>query len=259
MAIYFWLLLPLVAFLYAAVGHGGASGYMALMLMFGMATEEVRPAALLLNIGVSLLSFLQFYRAGYFRWGLFWPFALASVPAAYLGGLVGLPPYWYKKILGILLLLPTIRLLGLWKIEEKDDFKDDLENDFKDDLENDLEKPINLGLALAMGAIVGGLSGLIGIGGGIILSPLLLLLSWANVKQAAAVSALFIFVNSLAGLAGLAQKGFSITTDMYFMLFLSMSAGVLGGAWGALWLKNKNLSRLLAVVLLLACVKLVAA
>lgn len=241
MSIYFWLLLPLVAFLYAAVGHGGASGYMALMLMFGMATAEVRPAALLLNVGVSLLSFLQFYRAGYFRWSLFWPFALASVPTAYLGGLVGLSPYWYKKILGILLLLPTFRLLGLWKIAE---------NEAK-------EKPLHLGMALGLGAAVGGISGLIGIGGGIILSPLLLWLAWANVKQAAAVSALFIFVNSLAGLAGLAQKGLSITTDMYFMLFLAMSAGVLGGAWGASWLKNKNLERLLAIVLLLASIKLV--
>lgn len=242
MAIYFWLSLPLVAFLYAAVGHGGASGYMALMLMFGMATAEVRPAALLLNLGVSLLSFWQFYRAGYFRWPLFWPFALASVPAAYFGGWLGLPPYWYKKILGLLLLLPTLRLFGVWKIAKIDTEK----------------KPLHLGLALVLGALVGGISGLIGIGGGIILSPLLLWLAWANVKQAAAVSALFIFVNSLAGLAGLAQKGFFISIDIYFMLFLSMLAGLLGGVWGATWLKNKDLEQLLAIVLLLACIKLVS-
>src|SRR5688572_19900602 len=109
--ILFYLLLFLVAFLYSSVGHGGASGYLALMALFSIAPEVMKPTALLLNLFVSLTSFFQFYRGKHFKWQIFWPFAIASVPAAYIGGLLIVDVNIYKKILGILLLVPIARFL----------------------------------------------------------------------------------------------------------------------------------------------------
>src|ERR1043165_4161184 len=193
----FYVLLFLVAFLYASVGHGGASGYLALMAIFSIAPEVMKPTALLLNLFVSLTSFIQFYRGKHFEWKVFWPFAVASVPMAYLGGSIVVDGTIYKKILGLLLLVPITRFLF-----------------FKNITVTDIRKA-NIPLSLLIGAAIGFLSGLIGIGGGIILSPILLLLKWANMKQTAAISALFIFVNSLSGLAGQLQKGINFSTDMF--------------------------------------------
>src|SRR5688572_21576280 len=182
--ILFYVLLPLVAFLYASVGHGGASGYLALMAIFAFVPDFMRPAALLLNVAVSLIAFIQYYRQGHFDWRLFWPFAIASIPAAFLGGLIDVEEDVYKKVLGVLLILSVIRLL-----------------DFRIRPQKEKAYPPVV-VALGIGAAIGFLSGLIGIGGGIILSPIILLLHWADMKKTAAVSALFIFVNSIAGLAG---------------------------------------------------------
>src|SRR5574339_1200597 len=190
-------LLFLVAFLYSSVGHGGASGYLALMAIFSIAPDVMKPTALLLNLFVSLTSFIQFYRGKHFNWKIFLPFAVTSVPMAFVGGLITVDDHIYKKILGILLIIPIIRFLFFAniKIEEI--------------------KRSNLVLSLLIGASIGFLSGLIGIGGGIILSPILLLLKWANMKQTAAISALFIFVNSFAVFIAQLNKGITFTTDMY--------------------------------------------
>jgi uncharacterized protein len=237
--ILFYILLPVVAFLYAAVGHGGASGYLALMAFFSFAPDFMRPAALLLNLAVSLIAFIQYYRQGYFDWKLFWPFALASVPAAFVGGMIEVEDAVYKKVLAVLLIFAVVRLLADVRI--------------RDNKEN--VHPLLL-ISLGIGAAIGFLSGLIGIGGGIILSPVILLLHWADMKKTAAVSALFIFVNSLAGLAGLFTKGFQFETQMIWMLLIAFAGGALGSYFGAGHFENKKLKWILAVVLLIASVKL---
>lgn len=234
----FFVLLFLTAFLYASVGHGGASGYLALMALFSVAPAVMKPTALLLNLFVSLTAFVQFYRGGHFRWRVFWPFSLTSIPLAYLGGLVMVDAEIYKKILGILLLVPVTRFFFFshTKVEE--------------------QKEGSLPLSLLIGGAIGFLSGLIGIGGGILLSPLLLLLKWTNQKQTAAISALFIFVNSLSGLAGQFTKGISFTADMYTFVVIAFVGGLCGAYFGALKFRQTVLKNVLATVLLLAVYKL---
>jgi uncharacterized membrane protein YfcA len=236
--ILFYTLLPVVAFLYASVGHGGASGYLALMAFFSFAPDFMRPAALLLNLAVSLIAFIQYYRNGYFDWKLFWPFALASIPAAYFGGQIEVGEEVYKKILGVLLLIAVIRLFDFRIRQHKED----------------VHPPMLL--ALWIGGGIGFLSGLIGIGGGIILSPVILLLHWADMKRTAAVSALFIFVNSLAGLAGLWQNGIEVDMQMIWMLVIAFAGGALGAYYGSSKFENRRLKWILAVVLVIASVKL---
>lgn len=236
--ILFYLLLLLVAFLYASVGHGGASGYLALMALYSFTPETMRPTALLLNIIVSLVAFIQYYRSGHFRWKLFWPFAFTSIPASFAGALIIIDPKLYKIILGILLLFPVIKLAGI---------------NFKS--EKNIRKQ-NLLLSLLIGATIGLFSGMIGIGGGIILSPIILLLHWADMKQTAAVSALFIFVNSLAGLAGLFTNGFDYKPEMGIMIAVAFAGGLAGSYFGAKKFETALLKRILAAVLLIAAVKL---
>jgi uncharacterized protein len=237
--ILFYLLLFLVAFLYASVGHGGASGYLALMAIFGLAPEVMKPTALMLNLFVSLTSFIQFYRGKHFKWQLFLPFAIASIPMAYLGGMIHLNGDIYKKILGLLLLIPVIRF---WFFSKTD------VTEFKKS---------NWPLSLLIGAAIGFLSGLIGIGGGIILSPILLMLKWTDQKQTAAISALFIFVNSIAGLLGQLQKGIHFSGDMYIYVGVAFIGGLAGAYFGALKFKQSILKNILASALLVASIKLI--
>ena len=236
--ILFYLLLFLVAFLYSSVGHGGASGYLALMALFSISPEVMKPTALLLNLFVSLTSFIQFYRGKYFKWKIFLPFAIASVPMAYVGGLITVDADVYKKILGVLLLVPIIRFL------------------FFANIKVDELKKSNLYLSLPIGAAIGFISGLIGIGGGIILSPILLLLKWTGMKQTAAISALFIFVNSLSGLAGQLKKGISFSPDMYAYVAVAFVGGLCGAYFGSLKFRQDILKYMLAIVLMVAAYKL---
>jgi hypothetical protein len=237
--ILFYVLLVLVAFLYSSVGHGGASGYLALMAFFSFSPETMRPIALLLNIFVSLIAFIQYYRAGFFRWNLFWPYALASFPAAFIGGMITVDVGFYKKTLAVLLLFSVVKLLGIKFKTASFDLKH------------------NVFLALLIGAIIGLFSGMIGIGGGIILSPILLLLQWADMKKTAAASALFIFVNSIAGLAGLFTKGFEFKTEMGWMIVLALIGGIAGSHFGANKFKSEFLNKILAIVLIIASIKLI--
>lgn len=236
--ILFYILLFLVAFLYSSVGHGGASGYLALMALFSITPDVMKPTALLLNLFVSLTSFIQFYRGKHFNWKIFLPFAITSVPMAFVGGMISVDDNVYKKILGLLLIIPIVRFLffGNIKVEE-------------------IKKP-NFLLSLIIGAAIGFLSGLIGIGGGIILSPVLLLLKWADMKKTAAISAIFIFVNSLSGLAGQLQKGINFSTDMYAYVAVAFVGGLCGAYFGSLKLNQNFLKYLLAIVLIIASYKL---
>ncbi len=225
-----------MAFLYASVGHGGASGYLAVMALFAIAPPVMKQTALLLNLGVSLMSFIAFYRQGYFKWTLFWPFALGSIPAAYLGARIPLADSTYKQILGACLFLAVIRMVVTLKESEP--------------------RKLNLGIGVLAGAAIGVLSGMIGIGGGIILSPLLLLFRWANLKEAAAISALFIFVNSVSGLAGLKTWIPLDQSQMLYWLAASLVGGFLGARWGAGIASNTKVKWILALVLVIASLKL---
>jgi uncharacterized membrane protein YfcA len=234
----FYSLLFFVAFLYASVGHGGASGYLALMAIFSVTPDVMKPTALLLNLFVSLTSFIQYYRGKHFNWKIFLPFAIASIPMAFVGGMITVDTIIYKKILGLLLLIPVTRFLFFQNISVQD------------------LKKSNTILSLLIGAVIGLLSGMIGIGGGIILSPVLLLLKWSNMKQAAAISALFIFVNSISGLAGQLTKGIHFNPDMFAYVGIAFTGGLLGAYFGAMRFNQTVLKYLLALVLAIAAYKL---
>ncbi len=238
MLIVFYLLLFFVAFLYASVGHGGASGYLALMALFNVAPDVMKPTALLLNLFVAGTSFIQFYRGRHFLWKIFLPLALASVPMAFLGGLITVDAVIYKKMLGLLLLIPIARFLFFRNIPV-----------------NQLKKP-GMGLSLLIGGSIGLLSGMIGIGGGILLSPIILLLKWTDQKQTAAISALFIFVNSLSGLGGQFTKGIHFSPDMVAYVAIAFAGGLGGAYFGALRFRQDVLKYLLAFVLMMASYKL---
>jgi uncharacterized membrane protein YfcA len=229
-------LLAIMAFLYASVGHGGASGYLAVMALFAIAPPLMKQTALLLNLGVSLMSFIAFYRQGYFKWSLFWPFALGSIPAAYLGARIPLTDSTYKQMLGACLFLAVIRMVV--------------------SLKESSARSLPVFSGILAGALIGLLSGMIGIGGGIILSPLLLLFRWASLKEAAAVSALFIFVNSVAGLAGLKTWIPLDQSQMIYWLVASLMGGFLGARWGAGMASNTKVKWILALVLVIASLKL---
>lgn len=234
----FYILLFGLAFLYSSVGHGGASGYLALMAIYSVSPDLMKPTALMLNLFVSLTSFTQFYRGKHFKWPIFLPLALASVPFAFLGGLISIEADFYKKILGLLLMIPVIRFLFFTNIRVEE------------------IRQNNVYLSVLIGAAIGFLSGLIGIGGGIILSPILLLLRWTDQKQTAAISALFIFVNSLSGLAGYMTKGIEFSQDMFTYVIIAFAGGLLGSYFGSLKFNQNILKNTLAIVLLVAGIKL---
>ena len=236
----FWiyLLLPIVAFLYASVGHGGASGYLALLGLFGFSTTLMKPTALTLNLFVAAISFYHFWRQGHFIPGLLWPFAITSVPAAYIGGLIELDPQVYKQVLGVLLIFAILKMLNLFNKESSN------------------KKELKLWQGLISGALIGLFSGMIGIGGGIILSPLILIMGWGKIKEAAAVSALFIWINSASGLAGHLNKGIDIPEDALIFIGLAVIGGFAGGYIGSKRFDGQKLRYLLAFVIAIASIKL---
>jgi len=234
----FLCILPIVAFLYASVGHGGASGYLALMALFSFPNEMMKQTALLLNLFVAGIAFYHYYRAGHFRPKLFIPFAIGSIPAAFAGGTLSLDPQIYKKVLGVLLVFAIVRML--WKGKNSDE----------------PIKDVKWTQALIVGAAVGFFSGLIGIGGGIILTPLILLLHWGNMKEAAAVSAIFIWVNSASGLLGQFSTGVTLETVSYVMVVIAVLGGMAGSYLGSRKWNNKKLEYFLALVLTTASLKL---
>jgi len=234
----FLLILPIIAFLYAAVGHGGASGYLALMALFSFAPDQMKPTALLLNLFVAAISFLHYWRSGFFNWRLFLAFAIGSIPMSFVGGMLEVNTKVYKITLGILLIFAILKMLNVFGKE-------------KETL-NKVKWPF----AIGVGAIIGFFSGLIGIGGGIILSPVILLLNWGTIKQAAAVSALFIWVNSAAGMAGQLNKGIEFESESWLYVALAVVGGFFGGYIGSSKMNNNAVRYLLAFVLLLASIKL---
>lgn len=233
----------LIAILYSSVGHGGASGYLAALALFGVAASVTRPTALVLNLFVASITFTQFYRAKHFDWRLFLPFAVGSIPLAFLGGMIQLPVAVYKIILGAALICAAVRLAINLKSEP----------------ETGAPK---IWICLLVGAILGFISGLIGIGGGIFLTPILLLFNWAETKKAAGISALFILVNSMSGLAGnwLLGKNSQLSilpANVWLWVAAAIAGGIIGSTLGSRRFNSLTLRRVLAVGLLIAGAKLI--
>lgn len=233
-------LLAIIAFLYSSVGHGGASGYLAVMAIMGVAPVMMKPSALIMNLAVSAFSFIGFYKAGHFKLKLFLPFAISSIPMAFLGGTMTLSDSIYKKVLAVCILISIVRMLYQFN---------------KNDQPN---RQIPIWAGLLAGGLIGLLSGMIGIGGGIILSPLMLLMRWSNLKETAAVSALFIFVNSLSGLYGqMLNGGIHLTDNLQYAIIATIIGGLFGSYFGSQKFNISTLRYLLSLGLTIASLKLI--
>lgn len=227
-----------VAFLYSAVGHAGASGFIAVMTLLAFTPQVIRPTALLLNILVAIVGTIHFARAGHFRWSLFWPLALLSVPAAFIGGSLRVPPHVLKLLLASVLLLSAIRLV----IRKGD---------------SPTVNPPSTPTALGVGAAVGFLSGITGTGGGIFLTPLILFRNWATTRSAAAVSVVFILVNSVSGLVGYLSTHQPLLPPFAWTLAIAaLVGGCFGSYLGSAFLPVRTIYLFLAAVLMIAGAKL---
>jgi len=223
--------------MYSSVGHGGASGYLALMALFGVSTITMRASALTMNLFVAGVAFYAYYKGGHFRGRMLLPFILGSIPMAFLGATIEINQQLFKIILGVFLMIAVARMIYTPKITHR-------------------IIPFYFVLALMIGALLGFFSGLIGIGGGIILSPILLLLGWTNVKETAALSAIFIFLNSAAGLLGLVSTNINLSPQLVIWVVVVLLGGLLGAYSGSFKFSLLRLRYLLAFVLLMASLKL---
>ena len=236
-----WLLLlvSIAAMLYSSVGHGGASGYLAAMALFGLEPALMKPAALTMNIFVTVLVLWRAHRTTSFDWRLFLPFAIASIPTAYIGGTWIIDSAAYKTLVGLALLFAMWRLL-----RENDD--------------SDRIRQPALWIALPVGAALGLVSGLTGVGGGIFLSPLLVLFHWTGMRGSVPIAAAFILLNSIAGLAGYASTTTQWPTGIPVLVLAAVLGGLIGSEIGARHVAPLHLRKVLAVVLAIAGIKMIA-
>ena len=229
-----FVLIPLIAFLYASVGFGGATGYLAAMSFFGIPPKIMASTALLLNILVASISFTSFYRAGHLRRSLLIPFLLTSVPAAFLGGTFKITDEIYSILLYVVLTFVAIRLLFFSNRQD----------------DNPSLRPVPLIWSLAIGLGIGLLSGMVGIGGGIFLSPIIIFARWGTPKHASAVSAAFIVLNSISGLIGRLTGGtFQLDTFSLSLIPLGLLGALAGSYWGALRFSGLSLRRVVGIVM----------
>jgi uncharacterized membrane protein YfcA len=226
------------AFLYSSVGHGGGSGYLAVMALAGIEPVLMRPAALTMNTLVSGLAFIHFARQRSFSWNIFWPFAITAVPFAFVGARLTLPGRPYKILLGLVLIFAAWRLIRGKPTAQGE------------------ERPLCRYLALGLGSATGFLAGITGIGGGIFLSPLLILRGWANPRTASGVAAAFVFVNSVAGLLAMPARMRLYPSHFSWWLAMITVGGWAGSKLGSSRFGSPLLVRLLGMVLLLAAAKL---
>lgn len=232
-------LIFIAALLYASVGHAGASGYIAAMALMGIAPATMKPAALTLNIFVALIATFKFYRVGAFSWRLFWPLAITSIPCAYVGGMLTLPNHLFKPMVGLVL------IYAAWRA-----FKT------AHQLDSIAIRTAALPLLLITGVVLGLLSGLTGVGGGIFLSPLMLFFRWAETKVISGIAAAFILVNSIAGLLGVMSKPFILPSALPYWVLAAVIGGYIGAEFGSKRLSNPTIRKLLAAVLLVAGAKM---
>jgi hypothetical protein len=233
------LAIAAAAMLYSSVGHGGASAYIALMALFGLAPEEIRPAALVLNIVVAGYAAFAFLRAGRFDWRVFWPFAITAIPAAFLAGRVDVPESIYRPLLAAALAAAALRYL-LWP---------------KLDAEA-ATRPPHLAVALPAGLALGALAGLTGIGGGVYLSPLLIFARWSDAHRTAGVAACFIVVNSLAGLAGRWSSVAELPPVLPQLVAAALVGALIGASFSVAKLDRPAILRSLGCVLGIAAIAL---
>jgi uncharacterized membrane protein YfcA len=231
----------IAAMLYASVGNAGASGYLAVMALFGLAPAVMKPTALVLNILVASIASLHFVRVHSFSWSIFWPFALTSIPFSYLGGRLLLPGEIYKPVVGIVLFYAAYRLIRSGAKDQPVATRHSM--------------PI--WIALGAGAGIGFLAGLIGLGGGILLTPLLLFTGWAESRQAAGVSAVFNLVNSLAGLLGQVTVLAVLPVAMIPWAVAAGVGGWIGASYGSQHLGNARIQQVLGLILLIAGLKII--
>ncbi len=227
-----------IALLYSSAGFGGASGYLVAMSFFGIPVAVMASTALVLNIFVSSISFVNYMRAGHFRLRLLLPFLVASIPAAFLGATIKLTDKTYTTLLYVVLTYLALRMVLAPVISEAPNWK---------------HRPVPLWLALISGAAIGLLSGMIGIGGGIFLSPLIILMQWGNAKEAAASAGGFIAVNSLSGLFGRVANG---TLDFgefgVSLLIFGLAGALIGSRLGAIRFSISGVRRALGTILSIA-------
>jgi uncharacterized protein len=226
------------AVLYSAVGHAGASAYIALMALFGVSAVVMRPTALVLNIFVASFVSWRYVRAGQFRWRTVWPILIGSVPLAVYGGSIQLPGHLYRPLVGAVLLASAVRFL--WPEPSAG--------------EPELKEP-PVALAIASGAVIGLLSGLTGTGGGIFLSPLLIFMAWSTTKAASGIAAVFILCNSIAGLLGNIASVKSLPSELPLYVGAVIIGAVVGSALGVK-LAPEKIRKALGVVLLIAGAKM---
>lgn len=233
-------LIFLAALLFSSVGHGGASAYLAVFALASMTPAEMRPAALALNVLVATIGLYKFYQVGAFNWSLFWPIALTSIPAAFIGGQITLANNSYKVLVGATL------LYAAWTIFRNANQSDDVH-----------VRPVAKPVLLTLGAALGFISGLTGVGGGIFLSPILLYFCWAKTKVISGVAAAFILVNSISGLLGFLSKSPSLPAGLIYWALAAVLGGLIGAQYGSRKLANPTIRKLLALVLVFAGSKMV--
>lgn len=227
------------AALYSSVGHGGASAYIALMALFGLPAQVMRPTALVLNVIVATFTSARFVHAGLFRWRTLWPFLIGAIPMAFVGGGIILPSHFYRPLVGVVLWLSAARLLWPKPLGTAETVKD---------------PPIIA--AIAAGAGIGLLSGLTGTGGGIFLSPLLLFLGWATPRAASGIAAVFILVNSISGLLGNLASVQQLPAALPLFAGAALAGALVGTTLG-IRLPSTMIVRALALVLIVAGAKMI--
>jgi hypothetical protein len=230
----------LAALLYSSVGHAGASGYLAVMALAGIAPTIMKPTALALNILVAIIATIKFYRVGSFSWRIFVPLIISSIPFAYLGGRLLLPELYYKPLVGIIL------IFSAWKLIKT----------AKNGSDYDIQKP-SIPVLVIMGVVLGLLSGLTGVGGGIFLSPILVVFRWAPIKVISGVAAGFILVNSISGILGVMSANTQFHPSLPLWAIVVIIGGFIGAEYGSKRLGNKSIQQFLALVLLIAGIKMV--
>ncbi len=227
----------IVALLYSCVGQAGASGYIAVLTLFAFDQATVKPTALVLNVLVASIATYQFWRAGFFSWSLFWPFAALSIPLAFVGGYLLVSVQIFRALVGAVLLLSAIRMIFHRE-------------------ESRLVRPPPLSVSLPVGAGIGLLSGVTATGGGILLTPLLLFFRWASAKPAAALSAAFILTNSLAALLGHFISRQPVSGTAWPLAVAAILGGLIGSRLGSRHLPARAIHIALSAVLTVAGLKL---
>jgi len=234
-----FLLFMVIAALYSSVGHAGASGYLALMALLSFQPEIIKPTSLVLNIVVALIASIKFISNGYFDKKIFLAFIITSVPASFAGGYIKLDPFWFKILAGIFLIFSATLLLAKFFSKQT----------------SNTTKPYNIALALSLGLLIGFFSGLIGVGGGIFLTPLLIMLNWTSLKNISGISALFILLNSISGLTGHLSSIKSLDYTIFYWVTAVVIGGIIGSYFGTKKFNNKAIYVCLIIVLLSAGLK----